>query len=43
MIMPEQTLGPELPDMLLMKWQPFLSYIPKTVEFKSYPANFWFC
>lgn len=42
MIMPEQNLGLELLDMLLIKWQPFLSHIPKTVKFKCYPARFWF-
>lgn len=40
MIMPEQNLGLELLDMLLIKWQPYLSHIPKTVAIKSYPASF---
>lgn len=43
MIMPEQNLGLELLDMLLTKWQPYFSQIPRTVEFKSFPASFWFC
>lgn len=43
MIMSEQNLGLELLDMLLIKWQPYLCHISKTVEFKSYSASFWLC